>query len=78
MPFYLFALNFFYFFTLPPPSLCKHSLVDGNQSQLLALTCVFHFSVAFMSDLLPGKMQSGARMEIIYLTGGETIKAPVF
>lgn len=74
MPFYLFALKFLGFFFLPSPSssLCKHLLVDGNQSQLLALTCVFHFSVAFMSALLPGEMQSGARIGIIYLTGGET------
>lgn len=61
----------FFFFFLPSPSssLCEHLLVDGNQSQLLALTVVFHFSVAFTSALLPGEMQSGARMGIIYLTG---------
>lgn len=74
MPLYLFALKFF---TLPPSSLCKHLLIDGNQSQLLALMCIFHFSVAFISALLPGKLQSGARMKIIYLTG-ETINQPVF
>lgn len=42
-------------------SLCKHLLIDENQSQLVALlTRASHSSVVLMSSLLAGETQAGA------------------